>query len=396
VSAEEPTPTRRLKILYVLDSAGSARAGGLVSGDRVLSRLRAHHDVVSLGVNGDIALEPLSLPLIRGLVAANSFTFARPRAALLYGAVSQADVVHVQLPFFLGFAAMRAARELGVPVVAAHHVQPENALASLAFASPWLGWLFNRRPVFRLLNRLMVAAFYRRADLVVCPSVLARDELLKAGLKRPTAIISNGAPERFKPLTARPAGPFTVLSVGRLVPEKRHDVILEAARRSRHARDLRVVIAGKGPLELKLRSLAMNHPSQVRLGFVDDDALLALYQSADMYVHASEVELEGMAPLEAMRCGCPSVIADSPASATRQFALDARHLFPPGDPDALARRIDEWFEHREQLPELRAQTVSSVSHYGLAQTVDAYEGIYAALADRRRPALPPMEAAHAA
>jgi glycosyltransferase involved in cell wall biosynthesis len=388
---------RRLKILYALDSAGSARAGGLVSGDRVLSRLRAHHDVVSVGVNGDIALDVLSLPLVRGLVAANSFTFARPRSSLLHEAIAQADVVHVQLPFFLGFAAMRAARDLGVPVVAAHHVQPENALASLALASPRLGWLFNRPAVFRWLNRLMVGAFYNRADVVVCPSPLARDELLKAGLKRPSAIISNGAPERFRPAAARQAGPFTVLSVGRLVPEKRHDLILEAARRSRHARDLRVIIAGKGPLELKLRGLAIGHPSQVRLGFVDDDALLRLYQSADLYVHASEVELEGMAPLEAMRCGCPAVIADSPASATRQFALDGSHLFPAGDAHALARRIDEAFEHRARLVEKRARTLEAVSRFGLAQTVAAYEGIYAALADRRRPALPPFErAAHAA
>ena len=42
------------------------------------------------------------------------------------------------------------------------------------------------------------------------------------------------------------------------------------------------------------------------------------------------------------------VIADSPRSATPQFALDERSLFPAGDTDALAQRIDWWIEHPEE------------------------------------------------
>jgi glycosyltransferase involved in cell wall biosynthesis len=387
---------RRLRILFALDSAGDARAGGLVSGDRVITRLREHHDVISAGVHGDLVLDELKLPLVDHLVKMNSFIFAKPDRKKLREAISRCDVVHVQLPFFLGFACMRIAKQLGVPVVAAHHVQPENALASLALGAPWLGWLVNRPFMFRWMNALMVRAFYNRADLVICPSALARDELLRAGLKRPTEIISNGAPERFRPAPRRERGPFTVLSVGRLMPEKRHDVIIEAARRSRHARDLRVVIAGKGPQELKLRALTVGHPSRVELGFVDDDRLLELYQTADLYVHASEVELEGMAPLEAMRCGCPSLIASSPASATRQFALSEAHLFEPGNASALAERIDAWFENRDILEELRVKTLAAVKPYSMAETVAAYERVYAAAAEHRTAALPPVAPARAA
>jgi 1,2-diacylglycerol 3-alpha-glucosyltransferase len=388
---------RRLRILYALDSAGDARAGGLVAGDRVIERLRAHHDVTSAGVHGDLQLEPLDLPLVRGLVASNSFTFAKPDRERLREAIARCDVVHVQLPFFLGFTCLGLARDLGVPVVAAHHVQPENPLASVALALPWVGWLVNRPFMFRWLNALMARTFYNRADLVICPSALARDELWRAGLTRPTAIISNGAPERFRPVARRERGMFTVLSVGRLTPEKRHDVILEAARRSRHARDLRVVIAGKGPLELRLRAQTIGHPSRIELGFVEDEKLLELYQSADMYVHASEVELEGMAALEAMRCGCPAVVADSPASATRQFALSEGHLFPPGNAQALASRIDAWFENRDALEGLRSKTLESVKDYSLARTVAGYEDVYAVVTSGRPAArFDPMAAAKAA
>jgi glycosyltransferase involved in cell wall biosynthesis len=377
---------RRLKIVYVLDSAGAARAGGLVSGDRVISRLREHHEITSVGVGGDVPLPVLTLPLVNDLVKGNSFAFARPDAGELDRAMEGADVVHVQLPFFLGFRALRLARERGIPVVGAHHVQPENILFSLGTRMPHLaGWL-NHRGVVRSLNWMLVKSFYDRTDVIICPSELARNELLDAKLTVPTVIISNGAPERFAPLPVRPKGRFTVLSVGRLVPEKRHDVILEAAKRSKHSSELSVVIAGKGALlDSRLHAQAYGHPSQVELGFVSDDRLLELYQTADMYVHASEVELEGMAALEAMRCGCPSVLCDSPASATKQFALGPEHLFPPGDASALARRIDDWFEHPAKLEALRAQTLESVRGLGLDATLLAYERLYLSLAEHRPP-----------
>ena len=51
-------------------------------------------------------------------------------------------------------------------------------------ASPRLGWLFNRPAVFRFLNRLLVGAFYNRADVVICPSPLARDASIEAAREK--------------------------------------------------------------------------------------------------------------------------------------------------------------------------------------------------------------------
>jgi 1,2-diacylglycerol 3-alpha-glucosyltransferase len=205
---------------------------------------------------------------------------------------------------------------------------------------------------------------------------LALDELRDAGLTTRAEIISNGAPAQFVPLPVRPRGPFTVLTVGRLVPEKRHDLVVEAVRRSKHASSLRLVIVGKGPLLEKLEQQTRELPARVELGFKSDEELLWLYQTADLYVHASEVELEGMAVLEAMRCGCPAVTADSQKSATKQFALDPAHTFPGGDAQALADKLDDWFEHPERLPQEREKTLAAVQNFGLDHTVEAYEALY--------------------
>lgn len=370
--------SRRLKIAYVLDSAGGPRAGGLVSGERVIRLLRKDHDVVSVGLNGDVPLQPLEFPIGRELIAANSFAFARPDTDLLYQAFDGVDVVHVQLPFFLGFSALSVARELRVPVVTAHHVQPENVLRGVSLLAPSLAGFLGRPCVSRALNRLVTQTFYNRAAAIICPSQLALDELLTAGLTTPAVIISNGAPAQFAPLPLPPrrAGPFTVLTVGRLVPEKRHDLVLEAVNLSKHAAELRLVISGRGPLQEKLEQQAKNSRARVEFGFRSDEDLLHLYQTADLYVHASEAELEGMAVLEAMRCGCPTLTSDSRASATKQFALDASHVFPCGNAQALANLIDERFEHPERLASERKRTLQAVQGFGLEHTIAAYENLY--------------------
>ncbi len=375
-SASQTLMRRRLRIAFVLDSGGSARAGGLVSGDRIIHLLRKDHDVVSVGLHGDVALEPLYLPIGQDLVTANSFSFARPDTDLLCQAFDGADVVHVQLPFFLGFRAIALAKELRLPVVTAHHVQPENLFGSLALFSPWLARVVGRPFVARALNRLMTHTFYNRASAIICPSQLALDELLTAGLTTPAEVISNGAPAQFAPLAARPQGPFTVLTVGRLVPEKHHALVLEAVGLAKHGAQMRLVIAGKGPMQAKLEQLAKSSPARVELGFKSDEELLRLYQTADLYVHASEAELEGMAALEAMRCGCPMVTSDSRTNATRQFALDAAHVFPNGDVQALADKLDECFEHPERQATERAKTLAAVRGYGLEHTVAAYQRVY--------------------
>ena len=68
-------------------------------------------------------------------------------------------------------------------------------------------------------------------------------------------------------------------------------------------------------------------------------------------VHPAEIEIEAISCLEAITCGLVPVIADSPRSATRFFALGEDNLFRHGDPMSLAGKIDFWIEHPEDAPD---------------------------------------------
>ncbi len=84
---------------------------------------------------------------------------------------------------------------------------------------------------------------------------------------------------------------------------------------------------------------------------------------ADLYVHTSDAEIEAMSCMEAFACGLVPVIADSPRSATPQFALDERSLFPAGDSVALASRIDWWIDHPAQRQEMEVRYAEHARQY---------------------------------
>ena len=143
------------------------------------------------------------------------------------------------------------------------------------------------------------------------------------------------------------------------------------------------MVAGKGPQEKALFEQSRGSRARVQVGFVSNEELIRLCQTSDLYIHASEAELEGMAALEAMRCGCPAVVSDARTSATQQFALGPNNLFPAGDVGALTARIDYWFEHRELLEGARRQTLDAVAEFSMSHTVESHLRLYQDLADHR-------------
>ena len=77
----------------------------------------------------------------------------------------------------------------------------------------------------------------------------------------------------------------------------------------------------------------------MEIAFFSRQDLLNLLRCADLYCHPAEVEIEAIA------CGLVPVIANSPKSAAKAFALDEKSLFKNKDPEDMAAKIDYWVEH---------------------------------------------------
>lgn len=90
------------------------------------------------------------------------------------------------------------------------------------------------------------------------------------------------------------------LTVGRQVPYKRTDLLIEAANKLK----LPLKVAGSGKDFDRLKAMA--GPTVEMLGFVSDDELPDLYSNAKAFLFAP-FEDAGVVPLEAQACGTPVV-----------------------------------------------------------------------------------------
>jgi glycosyltransferase involved in cell wall biosynthesis len=132
---------------------------------------------------------------------------------------------------------------------------------------------------------------------------------------------------------------FLALFVGRLVPEKGIDMLVEAWSKAVLPGGSALAIAGSGPL-------APSGPDVHRLGPIDRKDLPPLYAAADVLVLPSIAtatfrEPWGLVCNEAMHQGTPVIASDAVGAAAGGLVVDGRSgmVFPAGDADALAARL---------------------------------------------------------
>ncbi len=366
---------RRLHIAYAVDLFEGVKTGGVISAQRFVRALRERHDVTVLAGGpsreGLVGLPQFTIPPFGRVMRQMGFVFAWPTRAAIEPVLRRADVLHVQFPFWLGIRAAALARRLGTPVVAASHLQPENMFHNVGLRSAWL----NDRTW-----RFFISALYGKADHLVVPTAFGLDELRRHGLTVPADVVSNGIPPQFHPGPGQrsPAhgDRFVVLAVSRLAREKRIDVLIEAVGLARNAARIQLVVCGAGPEEARLRQAASALPVPVEFRVVEVDDVPGVLRAADLLVHASEIELEGMAVLEALGTGLPTLVADAPFSAAARLAIGDEFRFPPGDAAALAARIDHLVEHPERLAAASQAALRAAEGLRLEASIAKLEAIY--------------------
>lgn len=347
---EQEETQRPLTIAMVVDTSGNRGNGTSNSALQWAEELkRQGHTVRLVGVGApEYPARVNHVPLVSWVAKQQQMQFAEPSDTLFRIAFQGVDVVHIYTPFRFGQHACKVAKQMGIAVTAGYHVQPENITYSagplkyIPGIDSFIYWLFN-------------LWLYRKIGHVHVPTELGASLLRSHGYKAKLHVISNGYEARFTPKTQRDAGksapvPFHIVASGRLTNEKNHVALIQAIARCRHAQDIELTIAGTGPLKKKLQRLAsrlLSRPASI--GFHKNTEMPALLRSSNLLVHPSIADLESVSVIEGMAAGLVPVIASSPLSAAGQFALRDESLFPVDDVEALARRIDWWIDHPDEL-----------------------------------------------
>lgn len=170
-----------------------------------------------------------------------------------------------------------------------------------------------------------------------------------------------------------------ILSVGRLHPQKRYDVLIDAAARWRTRTPAPVVvIAGSGPayLPLAARISAARAPVTL-LGHRTDVA--DLLAGADLALVTSDWEARQLFAQEAMRAGVPLVA--TAVGGLPELVGDAAVLVPPADVDAVDAAVRALLDDEAGRAELgRRGAARAASWPTEADTLAQLAALYAELA----------------
>ena len=370
-----------MKICVVSDVLDEENNGTTIAAMNLIRSLKEKgHEVkivcpVTKYHNGDdfYFVPKLKLPkVLQNIVDKNNVVIGRPKKKIFYEAMKDCDVVHVMIPLFIGPKAARfAKKKLHKPVTIGFHAQAENVSSHI------LG-LMNSKMVNKVIYKHYYNKAYKYADCIHYPTNFIRNVFEDIVGDTNGYVISNGVQKIFKPTESeRPEelkNKKVILFTGRLSLEKSHSVLIKAISKSKYEKDIQLILAGQGPRKdeiLKLSSkLLTNQPI---INFYSREELVKIINYADLYCHPAEVEIEAISCLEAICCGLVPVIANSPKCATKEFALDERSLFTVNDPDSLRDKIDYWFDHPEELKEMKEKYANSASRFDFDECMDKME-----------------------
>lgn len=375
-----------MKIAYVMDQYDNRNNGTTISAARFIAHLRERGHEVRVVATGKPAPDKFVVPsadfgIFDPLVSSQGMTFARLDAAVIREAIKDVDIVHMFLPYKLCMKTREIARELGIPHMAAFHCQPENVSYNIGMK------YFTLLP--HILYHWFRRRFYRYIRDIHCPSQFIADQLKEHGYKARLHVISNGVDEAFGPLSI-PKPPewqdkFVIMMVGRLSAEKRQDLIIKAALKSKYADQIQLVFLGKGPRQRYYERLGRKLKNPPIFRYVAQEEIVQLYNQTDLYVHAAEAEIEAIVCLEAIACGVVPVIANAKMSAARQFALDERSLFKNKSAKDLAQKIDYWIEHPQERAEMGERYRKRSGAYAIERSIDRIEDVYRRVIAEQRP-----------
>ena len=254
-------------------------------------------------------------------------------------------------------AVLEAAAPAGRTVLLVHHpLGDETGLAPHEAQR----LLDLERRALAAVDRVVVTSAFTARRLSELGVDETRITVVIPGTERPaeraTAAPSPGA--EVEPVLPRPMLPRPVLlSVGSITPRKGHDVLVEALHRLAD-RPWSCVIAGGLDRDaahcarVREQITAAGLEARIRLlGEIEEAALRAWLERADLFVLPSWYEGYGMAFTEALASGLP-VVGTTAGAIPFTVPEDCGLLVRPGDPGALADALRTLLDDAQRRAEL--------------------------------------------
>ena len=179
-----------------------------------------------------------------------------------------------------------------------------------------------------------------------------------------------------------------LLYVGDVTPNKNLPRLLDAVTEL----DLPIVMVGKNLLVQdydkenpwnrdlnRIWEIASKNKKIMRLGFVPDEDLVAIYNLAEVFIMPSLYEGFGLPILEAMACGCP--VITSKEGSLAEVAGDSAYFVDAYDVEDIKSGIKKVFNDKSLQEELRKKGLINVNKYSWEKTAKETLEVYRQVLD---------------
>ena len=379
-----------MKIAIVCDVLGKGNNGTAVVTQNLYDHLKdSGHEATIIcadqsrkGEEGYYVLPTIKLgKAVDSYVDSVGVSLARCDKKAMDKILCSVDYIHCIMPFALGRYAVKYARAHYIPVSAGFHLQAENITSYIKL---------NRIAIVQtLVYRYLYRNFYSKVDAIHYPTQFVREVFERATGKTTNGyVISNGVnafvsahavkkPQEF-------SGKIVIGNVGRYSREKSQDTLIKAVKYSAYKDRIQLILAGQGNKENYYKRLSKSLPVPPEFGALSREGVVDMLNYCDIYVHTAEIELEGIACLEAIKCGRLTLVSDSKLSATKEFAVDERCIFRNRNPKSLAKTIDYWIEHCEERAKCEMEYLNSGKAKYVSECMHEMDGMFESVIEAKR------------
>lgn len=193
--------------------------------------------------------------------------------------------------------------------------------------------LLLRKTIYHKAVFCLNAILYRFADYIVAAHTPAKEDIIRFYNISPEKIeviyhplinlteINEAVPEQEHPFVElRKKGYKLILAIGRLVPEKAYENLIEAIRYVKKEEKVKLIILGEGEQRKFLeRCIKQNSlESDIDLyGYTDK--VFRFLKSSDLFVLSSRQEAFGNVLIEAIACGVPCVATNCDSGGPKEI-----------------------------------------------------------------------------
>jgi len=288
------------------------------------------------------------------------------------------DVIHVHHPFLLGTRAVHAARTYNIPCVFTHHTLYEEYAHYIPVPSIFI------RPLIRTAVRI----FCNKVQAIIAPSSYVKNYLQSQNIKTPIFVIPSPLRECFTNINnkkeKKDAHFFELLLVTRFVPEKNVPFVFGVM--NLLPDNFRITLAGYGNDEEKLQTLAFDtlQFSPERVCFVhkpNQEQLLELYRTADLFIFPSTTDTQGIVLAESMSQGLPVIALDGPGQ--RDIIENGENGFITTNAQKTAEIIIKISADKKLHNHLVNGTRKTAQHYSTKVIIQKLLQLYNSITDHR-------------